>query len=218
MKLIFVADPMCSWCYGFAKELALLSPAHPELPVEIVVGGVRAGETAIMDDASKQFRLGHWARVEELSGLPFNRDEFLALENFAYNTEPICRAIVTARKLAPDANLLNIFRTLQQAFYVDGRDTTDGQALAEVASTALAASGSHISADAFLAAWQEANTIAETTADFIKARSWGINSFPALLLQAANQRYVVAPGYMHVGELERNLAQVLTRASSGTVA
>jgi len=73
MKLIFVGDSMCSRCYGFGKEQSALTLRRPELSLEIMVGGVRAGATDLLDDSSKQFRLGHWARVEESSGLPFNR-------------------------------------------------------------------------------------------------------------------------------------------------
>ena len=68
MKLLFVGDPMCSWCYGFGKEMTALSERHPELPVEILVGGLRAGATDVLDDSGKQFRLTHWAWVEESSG------------------------------------------------------------------------------------------------------------------------------------------------------
>jgi putative protein-disulfide isomerase len=149
MKLIYVADPMCSWCYGFGKEMTALTAAHPELPLEIIVGGVRAGATDVLDNAGKQFRLGHWERVEQNSGLPFNRAAFLALEKFVYDTEPICRAVVTARRLAPEADLLAVFRALQRAFYVDGRDTTDGSVLASAGAAALTAAGHAVQDEQF---------------------------------------------------------------------
>ncbi|WP_339487722.1 DsbA family protein [Pseudomonas sp. EL_65y_Pfl2_R95] len=217
MKLIFVADPMCSWCYGFAKELSQLTQAYPELPIEIVVGGVRAGETAILDDAGKRFRLEHWERVEKLSGLPFNRDAFKARETFVYNTEPICRAVVTVRRLAPEANLLNVFRALQNAFYRDGRNTIEGEVLANVASDALAAEGIHLDEGRFLAGWQDETTVKETAADFIKARRWGIYSFPALLLDVGSNVHVLSPGYASAADLQRNLEQVLAHASTDAV-
>jgi len=92
MKLVYVGDPMCSWCYGFGKELAQLLARHPGLEFEIVLGGLRAGGTEVLDDAAKQFRLQHWARVEAASGLPFNREAFAARQGFVYDTEPVCRA------------------------------------------------------------------------------------------------------------------------------
>ena len=134
MQLIFVGDPMCSWCYGFGKELSAVLQARPDLPLQIVVGGLRAGGSEVLDEAGKQFRLTHWARVEAASGLPFNREALMARKGFVYDTEPICRAVVAARNIAPEAPLLDVFRALQHAFYVDGLDTTDPD---------LPANGSH---------------------------------------------------------------------------
>lgn len=209
MKLIFVGDPMCSWCYGFGKELSALAESHPELPVEILVGGLRAGATDVLDDSGKQFRLKHWARVEENSGLPFNRKALLARENFVYDTEPICRAVVTARRLAPEADQLKVFRALQRAFYVDGLDTTDGMVLAEAAVAELAEQGHAFDAATFHAAWSHPATIAAARAEFTHVRAMGIRSFPALLLDTGRQLVEISPGYAHVSQLERQLDTAL---------
>lgn len=209
MKLVYVGDPMCSWCYGFGKEMTALAALHPSLALEIVVGGVRTGVNDILDEAGKQFRLGHWARVEAASGLPFNRAAFMAREGFVYDTEPVCRAVVTARIAAPAADQLAVFRALQQAFYVDGRDTTDGRVLAEVLAAALAAQGIAIDAEALFARWSAAETIAATRADFVRARAMGVRSFPALLLETDAGLAEVSPGYASVAELDRSLRRHL---------
>jgi len=65
MQLIYVGDPMCSWCYGFGGILTELMETRPDLPLRIVVGGIRAGATDILDDAGKRLRLQHWTRVEQ---------------------------------------------------------------------------------------------------------------------------------------------------------
>nr|WP_038493434.1 DsbA family protein [Janthinobacterium agaricidamnosum] len=209
MKLVYVGDPMCSWCYGFGKELTALMQQHPELPLQIIVGGVRAGAKDVLDDSGKQFRLGHWARVEENSGLPFNRAAFMALENFVYDTEPVCRAVVTTRKLVPQADLLAVFRALQQGFYVDGRDTTDGRVLADIAAAALNAAGYAIDAGLFHATWETPEVIAETHADFSRARAIGVRSFPALLLDTGKEFIPVSPGYASHSQLEQQLSRLL---------
>lgn len=214
MKLIYVGDPMCSWCYGFGKELSALSVRHPDLPIDIIVGGVRAGATDLLDDSGKQFRLGHWARVEQNSGLPFNREAFLARQNFVYDTEPICRAVVAARQIAPQASQLAVFRALQNAFYVDGLDTTDGAVLAQVAVAALEKLGHVHDAASFQKEWSAAATIAATRAEFAQARAIGINSFPALLLEVDDQLVEISPGYAHVDQLDRQLNAVLQKANA----
>ncbi len=209
MKLIFVGDPMCSWCYGFGKELSALAERRPELPVEILVGGLRAGATDVLDDSGKQFRLTHLARVEENSGLPFNRKALMARENFVYDTEPVCRAVVTARHLAPEADQLKIFRALQRAFYVDGLDTTNGSVLAEAAVAELAEQGHAIDAVTFHAVWSQSAMITAALAEFAHVRAMGVRGFPALLLDTGRRLVEISPGYAHVDQLERQLDAVL---------
>ncbi|TFW19512.1 DsbA family protein [Duganella callida] len=209
MKLIYVGDPMCSWCYGFGKEMTELMERHPELELDIVVGGLRAGATDVLDQAGKEFRLMHWARVEAASGLPFNREGLMARENFVYDTEPICRAVVAARLLAPEADLLAVFRAVQRSFYVDALDTTDGRVLALAVAAELQAQGLDFDADAVYRVWSDANTVALAKADFVRARALGVRSFPALLLDHGDRIVEISPGYAHAAQLDAQLRQAL---------
>lgn len=212
MKLVYVGDPMCSWCYGFGKELTQLLGRHLALRLDIVVGGLRAGGTEILDDAAKQFRLQHWARVEAASGLPFDREAFVARQGFVYDTEPVCRAVVAARRLAPQADLLAVFRAFQHAFYAEGRDTTDGKELAAIGAAELQRQGHDVSGAGFLYAWRDPATVAETHADFTRTRKLGVNSFPSLLLDTGNGVREVSPGYAHAEQLDRLLREAMAAA------
>lgn len=211
MKLVLIADPMCSWCYGFGKEVTELREAIPGLELQVVVGGLRPDETSVMPRHQRAARLEHWSRVEAASGLPFNRDAFLANDNLVYNTEPACRAVVTARRLAPDADQLAVLRIIQRAFYIDGRDITKGEVLADVAAGALSEQGYATTPDDFLKAWQSAEAMDETRGDFLQARRWGISSFPSLLLEDADKLYSLAPGYVDAKQL---ISRVRTVAGS----
>jgi putative protein-disulfide isomerase len=208
---------MCSWCYGFGKELSTVLAAAPDLPLQIVVGGLRAGGTEVLDAAGKQFRLTHWARVEAASGLPFNREALMARKGFIYDTEPICRAVVVARTLAPEAPLLDVFRALQRAFYVDGLDTTDPETLARVTAQSLTAAGHPTSTEEALRQYQSPATIQETRDDFRKARALGVNSFPALLMEVDGNYYPVTPGYSSAAEVLANIQALRERLGAGSV-
>lgn len=194
-QLIYVGDPMCSWCYGFGKELSKVQAALPDLPLRIVVGGVRAGSTEVLDDAGKRFRLAHWARVEALSGLPFNREAFTAHQGLVYDTEPVCRAVVVARLLAPEVSQLTVFRALQGAFYADGRDTTQVEVLVQVLASVFSDAGKALPPDTIADCMRSQQALTLTQQDFIQARQWGINSFPQLLLQQGDDLRSLAPGY-----------------------
>ncbi|CAD6507697.1 DsbA family protein [Paraburkholderia sabiae] len=195
MKLIFVGDPMCSWCYGFGKEMSAIAQSLPDLEVQIVVGGMAAGSTQVLDDAGKQFRLTHWARVEQMSGAEFNREALMARENFVYDTEPVCRAVVTARTIAPGVDVLKVFRAFQRAFYVDGLDTTDGSVLAEVGAKAIAEQGIATTADAFFEAFTSDEVIDATQRDFELTRRLGVRGFPSLFVEIDGKIGQLSSGY-----------------------
>jgi putative protein-disulfide isomerase len=200
MNLIYIGDPMCSWCYGFGKELQEVLQARPHVKLDIVVGGVRAGSTELLDDAGKAFRLQHWAKVQALSGLPFNREAFMTRKNFVYDTEPVCRAVVTARHLAPQASILTVFCRLQEAFYVEGLDTTDDRVLARLVSEELNRLG-HPSDFKEVLETQTSPMLRHLTSQhFMRARSWGISSFPALM-HSKGQVVPVTTGYAKAHQL-----------------
>jgi len=205
MKLIFVGDPMCSWCYGFGKEMTAIVENMPELDVQIVVGGMTAGSTQVLDDAGKQFRLTHWARVEQMSGAEFNREGLLARKNFVYDSGPVCRAIVTASLMDPSTDRLKIFRAYQRAFYVDALDTTDGKVLAKVGAAALKAGGFDTDADAFFAVWASDKAIQATRSDFDLTRRLGVQGFPSLFVERDGKIGQLSSGYTTAAEVQRKL-------------
>ncbi|HYD58822.1 MAG TPA: DsbA family protein [Noviherbaspirillum sp.] len=203
---------MCSWCYGFGKELSALMKDFPDMPLRIVVGGLRAGNTKVMDEAMKTYMLSHWTRVAAASGLPFHREALSARQGFVYDTEPACRAVVTARLLAPEVELLRVFRAIQHAFYAEGMDVTRGDLLAQVASAAMTEAGFLTDPSRFLAAWKSEITITETRADFDQTKAWGIAGFPALMLQKDEKFYPLASGYTHADTLAADLRGILEQS------
>jgi putative protein-disulfide isomerase len=205
--LIYIADPMCSWCYGFGPELLTLLQGLPETPVEVVVGGLRPYNREVMDDALKTTLLSHWQRVEEASGLSFAGNA-LNQEGFIYNTEPACRAVVAARMLAPEG-VLHVFYAIQNAFYAEGLNVTQGEVLAQVASAALTNAGFPIDAAAFHAKWADEATISATLDDFNRTRQWGVSGFPAVVLERNGQLDLVTSGYVRTEALVERMQQLI---------
>jgi len=208
MKLIFVGDPMCSWTYGFGKEMTAIKEAMPELEVQVVVGGMAAGSKQVLDDAGKQFRLTHWARVEQMSGAQFNREALMARKNFVYDTEPVCRAVVTAGLIEPSVDLVRIFRAFQRSFYVDGVDTTNGEVLAEVGAKALQAEGFEVDAKAFLAVFTSDKAIQAARADFGLTRQLGVQGFPSLFVEMDGKIGQLSSGYTTAASVQQTLKRL----------
>lgn len=208
-SLIYVADPLCSWCYGFGPQLKALLADLPDTPLDIVVGGLRAYNTEVMTAADKDNILSHWRRVQDATGLPFNY-EALSRPGFIYDTEPACRAVVAARQLAPQANL-EVFLAIQHAFYVEAMEVTDGAVLARVAASALQRCGSDVEPGAFQALWADEATIAATRDEFIQTQRWGISGFPTLVLEHDGQLDLVSSGFARTATLIERIQALIGR-------
>ncbi len=212
-SLIYIADPMCSWCYGFGPELNALLEGLPGLPLTIVVGGLRAYNEKVTDDALRSKLLEHWRQVAERTGLPFV-DDGLKRENFVYDTEPACRAVVAARMLAPQA-CLPVFHAIQHAFYAEGQDVTQGNVLASVAAAALTEAGVPTEASAFLDTWKSHPAILATHSDFELAKRWGVTGFPTLVLEREGRLDMVTSGYVPMPRLIELLQALVDQDADG---
>jgi putative protein-disulfide isomerase len=211
-KLIYIADPMCSWCYGFGPELTTLLSGLPEVPLEIVVGGLRPYTSEVMDEAKKVTILSHWEKVAELSGLPFV-DTALSRSDFIYNTEPACRAVVAARILAPQA-ALDVFLAIQRGFYAEGLDTTSADVLTRICTDALNKAGVDIDVEGFAQVWSSEEAITATHTDFLQTQRWGVSGFPTLVLERAGKLHLATSGYVRVEKLVEQLQVLIDQVSS----
>lgn len=205
--LLYIADPMCSWCYGFAPQLGALLESLPELPMEVMVGGLRAYQETPIDTEQKEKLLAHWRQAQEASGLPI-REDMLSQHEFIYNTEPACRAVVAARLLSPQA-AWPVFQAIQHAFYAEGRDVTNGKVLAEIGAAAVTASGTPVEADAFLAKWSEPSTMLATHSEFEQVRKWGVTGFPTVVLERSGELNLVTSGFLQMPELVEKLQEIV---------
>ncbi len=206
-RLIYIADPMCSWCYGFGPELAALLEGLPGLPVEVVVGGLRPYNKGVMDAALKEDLQEQWQKVAERTGLPFSFD-FFSKEDFVYDTEPACRAVVAARLIAPQASLY-VFHEIQRAFYSEGKNVTDGNVLASIATKALADQGHAIDEATFFETWNSDVVIKATNDDFVLSDKWEIRGFPTLILERGKQLDMVSAGYVAMPRLVELLETIV---------
>lgn len=204
MQLLYVADPLCSWCYGFGPELARLLERHPGTALDVVMGGLRPGNREPMSEPFRAMLREHWSHVQAASGLPFT-EAALAREGFTYDTEPACRAVVTARNLFAGM-ALTYMKAVQEAFYRDGRDVTQDGVLADIAQE------KGFGRAAFLAQLTSEAMREETKLDFATAQSVGATGFPTLGLGKGSQIYLVTAGFVTVDVLEERIREIGKRA------
>jgi putative protein-disulfide isomerase len=207
MHFVYVADPMCSWCYGFAPQLAQLMDTMPADGVELVMGGLRAGNRVPMEPGRRAELRGYWQRVHEASGQPFTDDDAMARPGFTYDTEPACRAVVAVRSFAPERAHATL-NAVHAAFYRDGRDTTDAAVLADIAAE------TGLDRDVFVRQFASDAVQQQTQDDFIQVQRWGIGGFPTLLVAIGDELHVVSSGYADADRLRARLELIAQRAGA----
>jgi len=173
-QLIYFADPMCSWCWGFSPVIDTIRKTHGEdLPVLLVLGGLQPGNTTALNDETKASIKEHWQHVYERSAQPFDHG-FFDRDGFVYDTEPPSRAIVALHSLAENISLAAL-KALHQAFYAQNRDVTNAEVLADIAQELGQ------DREAFLAAFESEEIKAATQRGFEFSRSIRVTGFPTLL-------------------------------------
>ena len=184
-RLIYVMDPMCSWCWGFAPVIEQIVQAG-EVPVHLVAGGLRAAREPL-DSSARDALREHWTAVADASGQPFTAVDSLPA-SFCYTTTPACRALVTARGLDAD-KAWPLVQAMQSAFYTRAEDITATSKL-----VALAASVGY-KAQRFATAYDAEASLAGLASDISWVRDLGISGFPTLLAERNGQLALLANGY-----------------------
>ena len=193
-RIFYFADPMCSWCWGFAPVIArILAEAQGRAPVRLVAGGLRVGTTEPMDARAKAAIRGHWEHVQAATGQPFDF-AFFAREGFVYDTGPACRAAVAMRNLAPQHTFAYL-EALQRGFYAEGRDVTEPSVLAAIAEPFCAG------VETFAAVYAAPEIEEATLADFRLTQALGIAGFPAVVLKDEAGLVPLTVGYQPFADL-----------------
>jgi len=205
-EIIYVGDPMCSWCWGFAPVAQRLAERFAaDAAFRIITGGLRPGEHAApFDDALKGSIRQHWDHVHEKTSQPFDYAIF-DRDDFVYDTEPACKAVVCVRRLDP-ARTLDVFVALQSAFYAEGRDITDADVLADIVAEA------GIDRQAFVDEFTDPDATRLTHADFAMASWLGAQGFPSVFLRAGDEVALLTTGYQPAAALEPAVERFFSQA------
>lgn len=198
-EIVYVGDPMCSWCFGFAPVVQELHTRHKdEIRMTLRMGGLHVGNDYVVENRYREFLRGHWIEIGERTGQKFSTG-ILDRGPWIYDTELACRAVVAVRRLRPGAEWAYM-PLIQAGFYTLNRDPHDPE------SFALPAAEVGIGREEFLAAYHDPATRQETEGDFAWARSMGINGFPTVVVHDARGWALLTNGYRPLEELAGPLA------------
>ncbi len=192
--LWYVADPMCSWCWGFMPVIERIRDEYGDgLKVELLLGGLRPGTKDPLSSTQRQEILHHWHTVHRTTGQPF-RFEGAMPEGFVYDTEPASRGVIAVSLINPLA-VFPFFKAVQSAFYAGQQNVTDPIVLSQLAV--------NVGSDArqFFQTFESDTAKKLVLAHFHKARQWGVHGFPSLIRQSKENYSLLTAGYCPFEEL-----------------
>ncbi len=192
--LWYFADPMCSWCWGFAPVISAIREQYRDrLRVALMLGGLRPGTKEPVTPEFREELLHHWHDVQARSGQPFLFDGALP-PGFVYDTEPPSRAVVTLGEIKPESTFA-YFKAIQGAFYAEQQDVTQNDVLADLAE------GQGVARDDFLVRFESPEMAGKTLKHFQTSRQIGVRGFPTVLLQNGPVPSLVTDGYRGFADL-----------------
>jgi putative protein-disulfide isomerase len=200
MKLVYVFDAYCGWSHGFSGTLREVTTRHPELPVEVISGGLFVGPRRV---PIREFGYvqGANAKIAELTGAEFGEgyEQLIADGSFVMDSEAAARGVAALRQAAP-ARAAELAAALQAAFYVDGLS------LSEVATYRTVAQAAGLDADAVVAAFEAPDAQTAAHADFRRAVQLGVTGFPTLLAVDGGAVTPLAYGQATADEVDARFA------------
>ncbi|MBT3046281.1 MAG: DsbA family protein [Candidatus Thiodiazotropha sp. (ex Clathrolucina costata)] len=189
-RLYYIHDPMCSWCWGFRPTLEALLAALPSaLSCSRLLGGLAADSSSPMPDEMRIRIQATWREIERrIPNTRFNFD-FWSRNTPRRSTYPACRAVIAARIMNPDAEVMMIL-AIQQAYYLEARNPSDDSTLGEIAREI------GLDQQRFSELLNHHSTQQALESEIAETLRLGVRSFPGLVLQLGQGMWPVAVDYL----------------------
>jgi putative protein-disulfide isomerase len=202
--LIYVHDPMCSWCWGFSPTLkALRQQLPPKIRFQRLVGGLAPDSNEPMPIEIQHKLQNIWRTIQEkIPGTEFNFD-FWEVCQPRRSTYPACRAVLSARAMQP-ALEEDMISAIQTAYYTRAMNPSNADTLRQLAQ--------EIGLDPQQFSKQlHSETIEQALQqDLRQARQMGANSFPSLVLKTPGYSYwPINVHYTDAGSILSNIENII---------
>jgi len=129
VKLFYVHDPMCSWCWAFKPSLDTLRKELPDrIHVIKLLGGLAPDSEQPMSKETQSFVQGNWHEIQRrVPNTEFNFDFWTRCQP-RRSTYPACRAVIAAR-LQGEQYDDEMTLAIQRAYYLQAKNPSNKETL-----------------------------------------------------------------------------------------
>lgn len=201
MKIYYLFDPLCGWCYGASPAVNALAEHYP---IQLTPTGLfcRSGRQMDVDFAEYAWRNDQ--RIAQLTGQVFSAAyrENVLRSGGDFDSANILLALTAVQTVAPEQEL-PILTALQTARYVDGRDNADWRVITDV----LRSRGLADAVSLAMTADNEHAMLARIAFGQQLAQRLGVSGVPQLAVERQEQ-WSVLPSRLLQGDVRELLAHV----------
>ena len=214
IKIIYVYDALCGWCYGFTKVIHACYEKHKDnIEFEVLSGGMMTGERTGSINQIAPYIKTAYKTVEETTGIKFGEAYLKHLEigTIILDSEKPAIALSVFKSYMPD-QAVPFVHDLQDAIYFEGRDANEDDLYRYLAVNY------GIDPNDFEIKLKSMEFKEAAYYDFALAKQLEITGYPAVLIQASESKfYLIAKGYTDSDTLELRIDNVLKEINSSQI-
>lgn len=208
MKILYIMDPYCKWCYATSDAIQQLFDAlEGKLPFEVIPAGMLAGEFTQVQSPETAFAHRKLdANITKETGKEFGAGYKSALNEKRMLLDSLVpsRAIMACRTIAPHLTLQFAHRILH-ARYQDGKDLTDDTVYLEICEQI------GIDKPTFFQQFSSQENDENTRQAFLFAEKYA-EHYPTLIYEEDGEMDILTEGYSPYSLIELRLSKLLRRS------
>ncbi len=208
MKILYIMDPYCKWCYATSDAIQQLFDAlEGKLPFEVIPAGMLAGEFTQVQSPETAFAHRKLdANITKETGKEFGAGYKSALNEKEMVLDSLVpsRAIMACRTIAPHLTLQFAHRILH-ARYQDGKDLTDDTVYLEICEQI------GIDKPTFFQQFSSQENDENTRQAFLFAEKYA-EHYPTLIYEEDGEMDILTEGYSPYSLIELRLSKLLRRS------
>lgn len=208
MKILYIMDPYCKWCYATSDAIQQLFDAlEGKLPFEVIPAGMLAGEFTQVQSPETAFAHRKLdANITKETGKEFGAGYKSALNEKKMLLDSLVpsRAIMACRTIAPHLTLQFAHKILH-ARYQDGKDLTDDTVYLEICEQI------GIDKPTFFQQFSSQENDENTRQAFLFAEKYA-EHYPTLIYEEDGEMDILTEGYSPYSLIELRLSKLLRRS------
>jgi putative protein-disulfide isomerase len=206
MKVIYVYDALCGWCYGFSPVITEMKQKyHSQLDFEVLSGGMVTGNRIGPIGEVAGYIKTAYKDVERAAGVEFGAaflNETLEEGTAIFTSVPPAIAMAVFKSHKPEEQV-EFAAALQKAIYYEGKEPNELATYGELA-TAFG-----LDSATFTAEMKESKFQDLANKEFQTAARLGVRGFPTVFILKDGQYEQISHGYVPLSAFEKRITDYL---------